>query len=431
MDREERRLRRQKDTRQAVVLLAVFLAAFFAVAAGAVLAAVKFLPRDQKTEQTEAASTEMTEGSESTQEAQPAETPEPAPDPRTEQAQDFVAAMTLEQKIAQMFVITPQALTGYANVTAAGDTTRECYQNKPVGGILYMEENLLGSEQTSQMLADMQAIAKETAGLPAFLCVDEEGGSVTRIAKNVAFGVSDVGAMSEIGASGDAAKAEQAGSVIGAYLKDLGFNVDFAPVADVLTDLENAVIGTRSFGSDPNLVADMVSAELKGLKSQGIYGAAKHFPGHGAAAGDSHEGKAVLDKSLEELLASDLLPFQRAVSDGASFIMAGHISVPAVVGDDTPASLSQMMVTSILREQLGYDGIVITDAMNMKAVTDTYTAEQAAVMAVNAGVDLILMPQDYEAAYNGLLAAVREGTISQERIDQSVVRIVKVKQSMQ
>ena len=202
-------------------------------------------------------------------------------------------------------------------------------------------------------------------------------------------------------------------------------------MADVLTNSANTAIGTRSFGSDANVVADMVSAELEGLLSQGVYGVVKHFPGHGGTDGDSHDGAVTLDKTLEELTAAELVPFQRAVDDGVSFVMVGHISVPQVVGDNTPASLSQRMVTGVLREQLGYQGIVITDAMNMAAVTNSYTADQAAVMAVNAGVDMILMPQDYETAYNGLLAAVQDGTITQERIDESVVRIVKIKLQMQ
>lgn len=431
MDKEERRLKRQKDTKQAAIVVVVFLVVLAIVVGGAVFAAVKFLSKNEKPKNAEITPTEVTEQAEGSDVPVVPETQENAVTPETQAAIDFVSAMTLEQKIAQMFVITPQALTGYANVTAAGDTTKTCYQQKPVGGIIYLEENLLGSEQTTKMLTDMQVIAKETTGLPAFLSVDEEGGSVTRIAKNEAFGVNDVGNMSEIGAAGDVSKAEQAGSTIGTYLKQLGFNVDFAPVADVLTNPDNTVIGTRSFGSDPQVVSDMVSAELKGLQSQGIYGVVKHFPGHGGTVGDSHKEAVSLDKSLEELMASELLPFQRAVQDGVSFVMVGHISVPAVVGDDTPASLSQMMVSSVLREQLGYDGIVITDAMNMAAITNTYTADQAAVMAVNAGVDMILMPQDYDTAYNGLLKAIQEGTISEERINESVVRIVKVKQSME
>lgn len=430
MDKEERRLKRQNDTKKAVAVVAVFLVILAAVIGAAVFAVVKFMPKNSRPAAPEVDSTEVTESTESSEISVNTEKPEAVITPETQQAVDFVAGMTLEQKIAQMFVITPEALTGYPNVTAAGDTTKTCYQQKPVGGIIYMEENLLGSEQTTKMLTDMQAIAEETTGLPAFLSVDEEGGTVTRIAKNEAFGVNDVGNMSEIGASGDTSKAGQAGVTLGTYLKALGFNVDFAPVADVLTNPDNTVIGTRSFGSDPQTVADMVSAELQGLQSQGVYGVVKHFPGHGGTAGDSHEAAVTLDKGIEDLMATELVPFERAVQDGVSFVMVGHISVPSVVGDDTPASLSQMMVSSVLREQLGYDGIVITDALNMGAVTGNYSSDQAAVLAVNAGVDMLLMPQDYEAAYNGLLAAVQEGTISEERIDESVVRIVRVKLSL-
>lgn len=431
MDKEERRLKRQNDTKKAAAMVAVFLVILAAVIGAAVFAVVKFMPKNSRPAAPEVDSTEVTESTESSEISVNTEKPEAVITPETQQAVDFVAGMTLEQKIAQMFVITPEALTGYPNVTAAGDTTKTCYQQKPVGGIIYMEENLLGSEQTTKMLTDMQAIAEETTGLPAFLSVDEEGGTVTRIAKNEAFGVNDVGNMSEIGASGDTSKAGQAGVTLGTYLKALGFNVDFAPVADVLTNPDNTVIGTRSFGSDPQTVADMVSAELQGLQSQGVYGVVKHFPGHGGTAGDSHEAAVTLDKGIEDLMAAELVPFERAVQDGVSFVMVGHISVPSVVGDDTPASLSQMMVSSVLREQLGYDGIVITDALNMGAVTGNYSSDQAAVLAVNAGVDMLLMPQDYEAAYNGLLAAVQEGTISEERIDESVVRIVRVKLSLE
>lgn len=431
MDKEERRLKRQNDTKKAVAVVAVFLVILAAVIGAAVFVVVKFMPKNSRPAAPEVDSTEVTESTESSEISVNTEKPEAVVTPETQQAVDFVAGMTLEQKIAQMFVITPEALTGYPNVTAAGDTTKTCYQQKPVGGIIYMEENLLGSEQTTKMLTDMQAIAEETTGLPAFLSVDEEGGTVTRIAKNEAFGVNDVGNMSEIGASGDTSKAGQAGVTLGTYLKALGFNVDFAPVADVLTNPDNTVIGTRSFGSDPQTVADMVSAELQGLQSQGVYGVVKHFPGHGGTAGDSHEAAVTLDKGIEDLMATELVPFERAVQDGVSFVMVGHISVPSVVGDDTPASLSQMMVSSVLREQLGYDGIVITDALNMGAVTGNYSSDQAAVLAVNAGVDMLLMPQDYEAAYNGLLAAVQEGTISEERIDESVVRIVRVKLSLE
>ena len=430
MNQEERRQRRQDDFKHAAVVVTVFILVLMVVLAGAAVAVHKFLPKSNKTDKTtETRSTETLNDSRDMQ--NPGEATEPAVDPLDEQASQLVSGMSLEDKVAQMFVITPEALTGYASVTAAGDTTKAAYESRPVGGLIYMADNLLSTEQTTEMLTNMQNIAMERTGLPIFLSVDEEGGTVARVAKNDAFGVTDVGNMSDIGATGDAQNAYNAGVTIGTYLKQLGFNVDYAPVADVLTNPDNTVIGTRSFGSDASVVADMVTKELEGLSSQGVFGVVKHFPGHGGVSGDSHDGAVTLDKSLEELMQTEFVPFQKAVENGVSFVMVGHISVPQVVGDNTPASLSQMMVSNVLREQLGYQGIVITDAMNMGAITGSYTADQAAVMAVNAGVDMILMPQDYETAYNGLLQAVQDGTITEDRINESVTRIVKVKLQMQ
>lgn len=430
MNQEERRQRRQDDFKHAAVVVTVFILVLMVVLAGAAVAVHKFLPKSNKTDKTtETRSTETLNDSRNMQ--NPGEATEPAVDPLDEQASQLVSGMSLEDKVAQMFVITPEALTGYASVTAAGDTTKAAYESRPVGGLIYMADNLLSTEQTTEMLTNMQNIAMERTGLPVFLSVDEEGGTVARVAKNDAFGVTDVGNMSDIGATGDAQNAYNAGVTIGTYLKQLGFNVDYAPVADVLTTPDNTVIGTRSFGSDASVVADMVTKELEGLSSQGVFGVVKHFPGHGGVSGDSHDGAVTLDKSLEELMQTEFVPFQKAVENGVSFVMVGHISVPQVVGDNTPASLSQMMVSNVLREQLGYQGIVITDAMNMGAITGSYTADQAAVMAVNAGVDMILMPQDYETAYNGLLQAVQDGTITEDRINESVTRIVKVKLQMQ
>lgn len=429
MDQEERRQRRQKDTKNATIVFVVFLLVVLALVAGVVFAVGKFVIGDK---QDEPQPTET--GTQETEQVSVTEVPEapvvPAVDPVIQQAAEAVAGMTLEDKIAQMFVITPDALTGYNGVTAAGDTTKAAYQNRPVGGIIYMSDNLTDREQTAAMLENMQAIAEERTGLPLFLCVDEEGGSVARIASTPAFEVENVGDMSEIGASGDPQNAYNAGSTIGTYLAELGFNVDFAPVADVLTNDDNTAIGNRSFGSDAQTVASMVTSELEGLSAAGVYGTVKHFPGHGGTTGDSHDGAVTTERTLEELMAEELVPFQSAVNTGVSFVMVGHISAPNVTGDNTPSSLSKMMITDVLRTQMGYDGVVITDAMNMKAITDHYNSDQAAVLAVTAGADMILMPADYESAYQGLLAAVQDGTITEERIDESVNRIVRVKLSM-
>lgn len=431
MNQEERRQRRQKDTKSAVIVCVIVMLILLVLVAGGVFLVGRLLPKgggqNEGTDGTELPGENVVATEEVTEQPQT----EVQTDPVEEQAAQLVSQMTLEDKIAQMFVITPNALTGYASgVTAAGDTTKEAYQSRPVGGIVYMADNLTDPEQTTTMLSNMQEIARERTGLQVFLCVDEEGGSVARIAGNDAFGVTDVGNMSDIGASGDVQNAYNAGSTIGSYLAALGFNVDFAPVADVLTNPDNQVIGQRSFGSDAQTVAGMVTSELQGLSAAGVYGTVKHFPGHGGTSGDSHDGAVSTDKTLEELMAEELVPFQSAIDGGVNFVMVGHISAPNVTGDNAPATLSKVLITDVLRGQMGYNGIVITDAMNMEAITGFYNSDKAAVLAVTAGADMILMPADYNTAYTGILNAVNDGTITEERINESVTRIVKAKLAM-
>lgn len=431
MNQEERRQRRQKDTKSAVIVCVIVVLILLVLVAGGVFLVGRLLPKgggqNEGTDGTELPGENVAVTEEVTEQPQT----EVQTDPVEEQAAQLVSQMTLEDKIAQMFVITPNALTGYASgVTAAGDTTKEAYQSRPVGGIVYMADNLTDPEQTTTMLSNMQEIARERTGLPVFLCVDEEGGSVARIAGNDAFGVTNVGNMSDIGASGDVQNAYNAGSTIGSYLAALGFNVDFAPVADVLTNPDNQVIGQRSFGSDAQKVAGMVTSELQGLSAAGVYGTVKHFPGHGGTSGDSHDGAVSTDKTLEELMAEELVPFQSAIDGGVNFVMVGHISAPNVTGDNAPATLSKVLITDVLRGQMGYNGIVITDAMNMEAITGFYNSDKAAVLAVTAGADMILMPADYNTAYTGILNAVNDGTITEERINESVTRIVKAKLAM-
>lgn len=434
MDREERRLRRRKDTRDAVVVLIVFAMIVALVVAGAVFGISKLMSGRNHTPvngnagaDTQATETQETESIPQTEEPEATEVQtQTVVDPLVEQAAQIVSGMTLEEKVAQMFFITPEALTGYGQVTVAGDATNEAYQKYPVGGLIYNSQNLVDIDQTKTMMAKMQQYADSRISLPVFLGVDEEGGSVTRIASNEAYGLTNVNNMSDIGATGDTQNAYQAGVTIGTYLSDLGFNLDFAPVADVLT-VSDSVIGNRSFGTDSELVASMALSELQGLESMGIQGVVKHFPGHGGVSGDSHSGAVSTDKSLEELFASELVPFQRAIDGGAEFLMVGHIAAPNVTGDDTPASLSKVMITDVLRTQMGYQGVVITDAMNMTAITANHAADEAAVLAVNAGADMILMPEDFGKAYNGVIDAVNNGTIEEYRINEAVVRIVKAK----
>ena len=348
-----------------------------------------------------------------------------------QQIDGYLEEMTLEEKVAQLFIIQPEAILDVGTAVAAGDATREAIDKYPVGGFIYFGENLQSKEQTQEMLRNVQAYSTERTGFPAFLSVDEEGGTVARVAGTGNFDVPDIGDMADIGAAGDVDAAKQVGEDIGSYLAELGFNLDFAPVADVLSTPENTVVRKRSFGSDPELVSDMAIAVSDGLEEKGLLSAYKHFPGHGATSADTHKGYAYTDKTLEELEACELIPFQRCIADGAKIIMAAHISVPNVTGDDTPTSLSKTMVTDILREKMGYTGLVVTDAMNMGAITEEYTSAEAAVKALQAGVDVVLMPENYQQAYQGVLDAVADGTLTEERIDESVTRILTVKLDMQ
>lgn len=349
---------------------------------------------------------------------------------KTEEVQNIVDSMSLEDKVAQLFLVKPEAIVDIGTATAAGDATKQAINKTPVGGFVYFSDNLQSEQQVQDMLSKVQKYSEDRIGLPAFLSVDEEGGTVARVASTGRFNVTDVGDMAKIGASGDVQQARQAGETIGSYLSELGFNLDFAPDADVLTNPDNTVVKKRSFGSDPQVVSDMSFAVAQGLAQHQVHSVYKHFPGHGATAGDTHQGYAYTDKTLDELKQSELIPFENAIRNNAEFIMAAHISAPRVTGDDTPASLSKTMITDILRGQMGYDGVVVTDAMNMGAVTEQYTSAQAAVKALQAGADLVLMPEDFQEAYQGVLDAVKDGTLTEQRINESVTRIVKVKVHM-
>jgi len=341
-----------------------------------------------------------------------------------------VAGMTLEQKVAQMFVVTPDALANVNGATVFGNTSKRAYSEYPVGGVIYTSKNLKGKEQTAEMVTKMKEYAREVTSLPVFLGVEEEGGSVTKIASVSGFGATKVDKMSVIGATGDANKAYEAGATIGSYLYDLGFNFNLAPVADLLSNTENTAIKDRSFGSDSTLVTSMVLSVLQGFEENNIYGVVKHFPGHGSTATDSSSQVAENPKNLEELRATDLVPFQNVINAGADFIMVGHISVPNVTGSTAPSSMSEYMITQILRKEMGFDGVVITDALNKKAITNIYDSATAAVTAIAAGADMLLMPADFREAYKGVIDAVNSGTLTEEQINTAVVRIVKAKQAM-
>lgn len=349
----------------------------------------------------------------------------------SEKVEQKISEMTVEEKVAQLFMITPEALTGYSSVTAASTVTEEALRECPVGGLIMFSGNIVDPKQLTEMTGNLQSYSLEISGMPMFLAVDEEGGSVARIAKNSNFDVEKITDMREIGATKDCSQAYEAGRQIGSYLKEYGFNLDLAPVADVITNPQNQLLKDRSFGGDATMVSEMDQAFLQGLHENEVYGCLKHFPGHGGTSGDTHDGYAYTDRTLEELKSEELVPFQEGIDNGISFIMVAHITASGITDDHTPASLSSEIITELLRNQMGYDGIVITDALNMSAITNEYDSAAAAVKAIQAGADIVLMPQNFEKAYQGVLDAVASGTISEERLNESIKRILRIKLEME
>ncbi|MGN9233887.1 glycoside hydrolase family 3 N-terminal domain-containing protein [Atopobiaceae bacterium HCP3S3_D6] len=339
-----------------------------------------------------------------------------------------IASLSLEQRVCQLFVVRPEDIVDVGTVVEAGEATRKALLRRPVGGICYFGRNLEDPDQVRRMLANVESFSEEAVGLPILRAVDEEGGTVARVASNPAFGVANVGDMRSVGAGGDAAAAGAAAETVAAYLADLGFNLDFAPVADVAP--AGSVMGRRSFGDDPDLVASMVAAQVRGFAGRGVGCCAKHFPGIGYATGDSEIEPISLDGTVDDLAARELVPFASAVAAGVPMVMVGHLSCAGVTGTDEPASLSSAVVGDLLRGRLGFSGVAITDSLGMGAVTATRTPAEAAVAAIEAGQDLILMPADFESALQGVLDAVSSGRIDEGRIEDSLRRVVALKLSL-
>lgn len=368
---------------------------------------------------------DITSQSEPVPEEDPEEEQEPQEevDPVALMTDEVLSRMSVDEKIYQLFIATPEQLTGVDQVTRAGETTKQAIQDQPVGGIIYFAQNIVDREQTIEMIDNLQEYSK----IGLFIAVDEEGGKVARVGKNSAMGTTSFPEMGEIGAAGSTEEAYRVGQTIGSELLELGFNLDFAPVADVNSNPDNPVIGQRAFSSDPNVAAEMVAACVEGFRDSGILCTLKHFPGHGDTDADSHYGEAKTEKTLQELQECELIPFQSGIDAGAQLIMIGHITVPNVEDESIPASLSHFFVTELLREQMGFEGLIITDSMQMQAIRDQYSSGEAAVRALEAGVDLILMPEDLTGAAEGIKAALESGELQEERIDESVRRILTAK----
>ena len=355
---------------------------------------------------------------------------------------EIMQKMSLRDKICQLFVISPEYLNPQLlqkerdlkkniGLTELTQSEKSYYKRFPAGGFVIFAKNIIEPEQLAHLTEQLQSLTSAHITNPdispvtkPLIFVDEEGGKVARIANNRNF---DVPVFDNMYTIKNADYARKIGESIGGYLKTYNIDVDFAPVADVNTNPDNPVIGERAFSSNPVLAGKLAFAMYDGLTSQNVGGCLKHYPGHGDTKTDSHLGYAETTKTWQQLLDCELLPFIFGINNSVTMIMTAHISAPAVTNDKTPASLSSYLIDQKLRTELHYDGLIITDSLSMKAITSNYSSGEAAVQAFLAGNDFLLLPEDYEQAFSSIYMALKHGLITEERLNESVERIIRYK----
>ena len=365
---------------------------------------------------------DVTESGTTTEEqtADSQETTEVTEEEKPSLVDETLAGMTLHEKVCQMMFVTPEELTGEDGVTVAGDATRQALENYPVGGIVYFAKNLESQDQVKEMIDNSQ----KYSSIGLFVATDEEGGVVNRLMDTV--GTTYIGSMYYYKDDGDETAYENAYTIAN-DMSALGFNLDFAPVADVWSNPDNTVIGERAYSDDYAQAAELVGNAVKGFNDGGVMCTLKHFPGHGDTAEDSHYSSDYVHRTKEEIMADEMQPFRSGIEAGAEFVMVGHLIVPDI--DEVPATLSYKIATGILRDELKFEGVAITDSFEMESIADNYSVDDAVVMSVKAGMDMILQPKDMASAVNSIEQAVADGELSEDRIDESVRRILTLKES--
>ena len=387
-----------------------------------------------------------------------AELGEPAYD---DEIEAILSGMTLEEKVGQMMLVSFRAWkevpeadgegdatventedeTPAVNVTELNDPMRECFADYHFGGTVLFAQNCEDAEQVLRLVADMHAANRAGDGLPLLVAADQEGGTINRLG----FGTAGPGNMA-LAATGDTENARMMAAIYGTEMSLLGINADFAPVMDVNSDPKNPVIGVRSFSDDAGVVSEFGGAFIDGLHSTGTIATIKHFPGHGNTDTDSHTGLPLIDRSYEELKALDLIPFQSAIDGGADMVMTAHIQFPQIetqtytsvsTGEEIclPATMSRTILTDILRDDMGFTGVIVSDGLSMAAITDNFTDEDMLRLTINAGVDMLILPDVWDSEQfrhvkdmtDLAVALVRDGQIDEARIDESVRRILTLK----
>lgn len=338
-------------------------------------------------------------------------------------ADEIIEKMSLNEKIGQLFILSVRKNPDGSRMLHVDDYMESIIDTYKPGGIILFAVNFADPIQTRDFIREMQVISK----IPLFMAIDEEGGVVARLGNTERMSVTKIPPAAIIGRTGKTEYAQMASQVISSELRALGFNMNMAPVADVNTNPKNPVIGNRTYSSDPYKAGKMVAAVTSAMADANIISVLKHFPGHGDSSTDTHMGEVVLEHSKKRLEEIEFVPFRMGIEAGADAIMTAHIKVPLVTGSNMPATMSPIMLKDILRDELGFKGLIITDAMDMGAVKQNWTADEAAVNAIIAGVDIILIPENIRDAVDGLKNAIDKKIITIDRIDESVRRIIKVK----
>lgn len=337
-------------------------------------------------------------------------------DELTLKVEETLKNMTLEEKIGQMLMV-------FYRSSTADDNLISTLQDVKPGGFILFSENFKSYTQAKKFVDDINS----TSDIPMFISVDQEGGRVQRLKSLEDTEVTIIPSMQALGNTNDEKLSYEVGRVVGEELRVFGVNMDFAPSLDIYSNPQNTVIGNRAFGTTSEVVSKMGISFANGLKSTGVIPVYKHFPGHGDTKEDSHFTLPVINKTKEELMGMELLPFIDAIKNDAEVMMIGHLAVPTITGDNTPASLSHKLITELLKEELGYQGLVITDALNMKALTNDYSVKEIYVNAINAGVDILLMPSPSRDAIKLIKEAVVNKELTEEQINQSVEKILRLK----
>ena len=331
--------------------------------------------------------------------------------PEIDLIQEELDEMTLDEKIAQLLIVESNGVT----VT---DEMRANLPTRPYGGYILLATDFGTHSATRSFIEQVQKLSKTTL----IIATDQEGGNVQRL-KNVKGSTpTNIPYMYNVGQTGNTTLARNIGAVMAKEMRTMGFNVDFAPVVDVYSNPNNKVIGYRSFSSDPQIVSKMAIAVAAGLEENGVVATYKHFPGHGDTSTDSHYSLPVINRTRAQLDQSDFVPFKNAIQQGAKVIMTGHIALPQITGDNMPATLSKKITTDILRNEFGFDGLIVTDGLNMGALTKYYSESDIYYRSIEAGADMLVLPLHPELA----IQSIKEH-ISEARIDESVYRILKFK----